>query len=85
MPPAWDQIDDPDTTPVGYLKGPALDPEDEAALDEFIAVLADGSINLWTGPLNLQDGTAWLAEGETATEQQIWFMEQLLEGIEGAS
>jgi simple sugar transport system substrate-binding protein len=83
--PAWDAIDDPEATPVGYLKGPALDPEDEAALDGFIAGLADGSINLWTGPLNLQDGTVWLEEGETASETQIWFTKQLLEGIEGAS
>ena len=61
------------------------DEEDAAALDEFIAALADGSLNLWTGPLNAQDGSPWLAEGETATDQQIWYTKQLLEGIDGAS
>jgi simple sugar transport system substrate-binding protein len=70
---------------VGYVKGPGLSAEDEPALDAFIAGLADGSINLWTGPLNNQDGSVWLAEGETATDQQIWYTKQLLEGIEGAS
>ena len=54
-------------------------------LDEFIAGLADGSINLFTGPLNYQDGTPFLGEGEVATDLQIWFMEQLLEGMVGAS
>ena len=39
----------------------------------------------WTGPLNNQDGSVWLAEGETATPQQVWYTKQLLEGIDGAS
>ncbi|MCU0280888.1 MAG: BMP family ABC transporter substrate-binding protein, partial [Acidimicrobiia bacterium] len=43
------------------------------------------SINLFTGPLNYQDGTPFLGEGEVATDLQIWFMEQLLEGMVGAS
>jgi simple sugar transport system substrate-binding protein len=50
----------------------------------FIAELA-GGLNLWTGPLNFQDGSAFLAEGETATDQQIWYLPQLLEGMEGQS
>ncbi len=83
--PDWSDINNPDTTAVGYVKGPGLEAEDEAMLDEFIAGLADGSINLWTGPLNNQDGSVWLPEGETATAEQIWYTKQLLEGIEGAS
>jgi hypothetical protein len=27
----------------------------------------------------------WLADGETATPQQIWYTKTLLEGIDGAS
>jgi simple sugar transport system substrate-binding protein len=83
--PDWSDINNPETTAVGYVKGPGLAAEDEATLDAFIAGLADGSINPWTGPLNNQDGSVWLAEGETATPQQIWYTKQLLEGIEGAS
>jgi len=83
--PDWEDLNNPETTAVGYVKGPGLDAEDEAALDEFIAGLADGSLNLWTGPLNNQDGSTWLADGETATPQQIWYTKQLLEGIDGAS
>ncbi len=48
-------------------------------------VSASGEIDLWVGPLNYQDGSAWLADGEKATDFQIWYTEQLLEGIEGAS
>jgi simple sugar transport system substrate-binding protein len=83
--PDWNDINDLETTGVGFVKGPALDEEDAASLDTYIAGLADGSINPWTGPLNNQDGTPWLAEGEVATPQQIWYTKQLLEGIEGAS
>lgn len=83
--PDWSDINNPETTAVGYVKGPGLDPDDEAAIDAFIAGLADGSIDPWTGPLNNQDGSEWLAEGETATPQQIWYTKQLLEGIDGAS
>jgi simple sugar transport system substrate-binding protein len=83
--PDWDDLNNPDTSGIGFLNGPALSEENAALLDEFIAGLADGSINLFTGPLNYQDGTPFLAEGEVATDVQIWFMEQLLEGMEGAS
>ena len=44
-----------------------------------------GGLNLWTGPINLQDGTEYLAEGEVATDQQVWYLPQLLEGMEGQS
>ena len=85
LPPDWSDLNDPETTAVGYLYGPGLATEDVAVLDEFIGGLADGSINLWTGPLNNQDGSVWLAEGESATPVQVWYTKQLLEGIDGAS
>ena len=51
---------------------------------ENIASLG-GGLNLWTGPINLQDGTQYLASGVAATDEQIWYLPQLLEGMEGAS
>ena len=83
--PDWADINDPDTSGVGFVKGAGLSAENGILLDQFIAGLADGSINLFTGPLNYQDGTPFLANGEVATDVQIWFMEQLLEGMVGAS
>jgi simple sugar transport system substrate-binding protein len=33
----------------------------------------------------LQDGTAYLAAGEVGTDLQVWYLPQLLEGMEGQS
>jgi simple sugar transport system substrate-binding protein len=82
--PDWSDINNPDTSPVGFVKGEALSEDASAQLDEFVAALA-GGLNLWTGPINLQDGTTYLADGEVATDQQVWYLPQLLEGMEGQS
>lgn len=83
--PDWTDINNPDTSMIGFEKGPGLSEEASTSLDEFIAGLADGSIELYTGPLNWQDGSPFLAEGEVADDVQLWYQEQLLEGMEGAS
>jgi simple sugar transport system substrate-binding protein len=80
--PDWSDINNHDTSAIGYVKGPALAAEASSQLDRFIADLA-GGLNLWTGPLNLQDGTQYLAAGEVATDQQVWYLPSLLEGMEG--
>jgi simple sugar transport system substrate-binding protein len=84
LPPNWEDINDLDTTAVGYMMGSAMDEEAKVTLQQFIDELA-GGLNLWTGPLNYQDGSTFLAEGETATDIQIWYLPQLLEGMEGRS
>jgi basic membrane protein A and related proteins len=83
-PPDWADINNPDTSAVGFEKGEGLSGDAAVTLDEFIAALA-GGLNLWTGPLNLQDGTSYLADGVEATPQEIWYLPQLLEGMEGQS
>ncbi len=85
LPPDWSDLNNPETTAIGYIEGTGLPDEDKPALTAFIDGLADGSIDLWVGPLNNQDGSVWLADGEKATPQQIWYTKQLLEGVEGAS
>jgi simple sugar transport system substrate-binding protein len=82
--PNWDDINDPDESVVGFFKGQGLSSDNADTLDEFIDGLADGSIELFKGPLNWQDGSQWLADGEVATDFQIWYSPQCLEGIEGA-
>jgi simple sugar transport system substrate-binding protein len=77
-------LNNPDTSSFGFVKGKGLG-ENEKFLDEFIKGIGDGSINLWKGPLKLQDGTEYLKDGEVATDQQIWYLPQLLEGMEGQS
>ena len=84
-PPYWQDLNDKDKSPVGWVDGPGLTAEMKANLDNFIAGMASGDIVMWKGPLNLQDGTLYLADGEVATEAQIWYLPQLLEGMEGPS
>ena len=85
LPADWDNLTDPALTNVGWVAGPALTEEMAASLDEFIAGMASGEINVWTGPINLQDGTAYIADGATATDDEIWYLPQLLEGMTGSS
>jgi len=82
--PDWTDINNPDTSAVGFKKGAALSADASSKMDEFISSLA-GGLNLWTGPVNLQDSSVYLKDGEVATDQQIWYLPQLLEGMEGQS
>jgi simple sugar transport system substrate-binding protein len=83
--PDWKDINNPDTSAVGFVKGKALSKENAEKVDVFIQGLADGSINLFKGPLNFQDGKIYLKGGEGATDLQIWYLPQLLKGMEGPS
>lgn len=83
--PDWKDINNHDTSAIGFAVGPMLGDEAKTALTQFIADLGSGALNLFKGPLNYQDGKAFLKEGEAATDQQIWYMEQLLEGMTGQS
>lgn len=82
--PDWSDINNHDTSAIGFVNGNALSAENATTLEAFIADLA-GGLSLWTGPINLQDGTAYLAAGEVATDQQVWYLPQLLEGMQGLS
>ncbi|HET7839651.1 MAG TPA: BMP family ABC transporter substrate-binding protein [Rectinemataceae bacterium] len=82
--PDWKNINNPDTSAVGFNKGKALSKDASAGVDRFVAELAKG-LNLWKGPLNLQDGSAYLKAGVAATDQQVWYLPQLLQGMQGQS
>lgn len=83
--PDASDINNPDTSMIGFVEGAALTPENKATLDEFTKKLTSGEVDLYTGPLNWQDGSAFLAAGEKADDQKIWYAQQLLEGIKGQS
>ena len=82
--PNWTNLNDPDTSNVGFMKGQALSPAASTAVDQLTTALAGGQ-DLWTGPLSLQDGTQYLASGVAATPQQLWYLPQLLLGMAGSS
>lgn len=83
--PDWSDINNLDSSIVGFLAGPAFSAEAEKALDAFIKDLGSKKIELFKGPLNYQDGSIFLKKDEIATDQQIWYMKQLLQGMTGQS
>jgi simple sugar transport system substrate-binding protein len=46
--------------------------------------LASGEYHAFTGPINKQDGSAWLAEGETADDGTLAGMNFYVEGLKGS-
>jgi simple sugar transport system substrate-binding protein len=83
--PDWKNINNPDTSLVGFETGAALPAQVKQELEPFIKDLGSGKVNLFTGPLSYQDGQAFLKAGEPASDKQIWYMEQLLHGMLGQS
>jgi basic membrane protein A and related proteins len=78
----WDGIG-PGMTKIGEFsdKIPADIQAEAQAISDAIAA---GQLHPFTGPLNKQDGSAWLAEGETADDGTLLGMNFYVEGIEGA-
>jgi simple sugar transport system substrate-binding protein len=99
--PDWDDINNLETTHVGFVYGEGLGEDVRELVDDFIAHLAafatdpdtpDNVLPLWVGPLNYQDGTLLVDEGEYLPAflledegPSVWYLEQLLEGMSGAS
>ena len=46
--------------------------------------ISAGEYHAFTGPINRQDGSAWLAEGETADDGTLLGMNFYVEGLEGS-
>jgi simple sugar transport system substrate-binding protein len=92
-PPYWDDINNPDLSPAGFIVGDGLTEEASTQLDAFftemVAYAEDPAnaetIFLWQGPLTAQDGSELAAEGEAVPLLDIWFLPALLDGMIGAS
>ncbi|MDP4031391.1 MAG: BMP family ABC transporter substrate-binding protein [Pseudorhodobacter sp.] len=61
----------------------AVPVEVKAEAEALAAAIGDGSYHPFTGPLNKQDGSAWLAEGERADDGTLAGMNFFVEGISG--
>ena len=83
--PDWKNINNADSSTVGFMEGDALSGDAKKALAAFINDLGSGKVTLFKGPLNYQDGSTFLKAGEVATDKQIWYMGQLVEGMLGQS
>lgn len=55
----------------------------KAEAEGLIAAITAGSYHPFTGPINKQDGSVFLAEGEVATDEQLVTMNFYLEGFVG--
>ncbi len=55
----------------------------QAEAEAIRKAITDGSYHPFTGPLNKQDGTPWLKEGEVADDGTLAGMNFYVEGIEG--
>ena len=54
----------------------------KASAEALLARLRDGSYHAFTGPVNKQDGSAWLARGETADDGTLLGMGFYVQGID---
>ncbi|MBK9233728.1 MAG: hypothetical protein IPO15_23530 [Anaerolineae bacterium] len=71
------------TPAVGFFKGQALK-RDAANVDKFIRGPEHGHRPV-QGAAQLQDGSAFLKRWQTTTDLQVWYLSQLLRGMEGPS
>jgi simple sugar transport system substrate-binding protein len=83
--PDWKNINNLQTSLVGFESGTALPAKSKQDLEQFITDLGSGKVNLFTGPLSYQDGRAFVKAGEAASDKQVWYMEQLVQGMIGQS
>ncbi|MDN5787469.1 BMP family ABC transporter substrate-binding protein [Pseudorhodobacter sp.] len=66
---------------IGEITG--LPDDVKAAAEKVRDGIADGSYHPFTGPINKQDGSAWLAEGQDAPDGDLLSMDFYVEGIKG--
>ncbi|MDB6181829.1 BMP family ABC transporter substrate-binding protein [Paracoccus fistulariae] len=59
----------------------AVPAEVKAEAEALKDKIASGEYHPFTGPLNKADGSAWLAEGQTATDEELAGMNFFVEGI----
>jgi simple sugar transport system substrate-binding protein len=83
--PDWSQLNGLQTSTVGFEPGPAMADAIRRQLDRFVAGLAAEKVDLFRGPLSYQDGSVFLAAGKKASDRDVWYMKQLLQGMEGQS
>jgi len=83
--PDWNNINDIHRSSVGFVAGPALSSQVQLKLNAFIKDLGSGKLNLFSGPLYYQDSSTFLKAGEVASDNKIWYMQQLLKGMTGQS
>jgi simple sugar transport system substrate-binding protein len=83
----WESVDTWDGMDTGMVKigeiTEAVPADVKAEAEAMIAAITAGEYHPFTGPINKQDGSAWLAEGEVADDGTLAGLNFYVEGIEG--
>ncbi|WP_438956540.1 BMP family ABC transporter substrate-binding protein [Cognatiyoonia sp.] len=83
----WSSVDTWDGMDTGMVEiGEITDvvpAEVKAEAEAMIAAIAAGEYHPFTGPINKQDGSAWLADGEVADDGTLAGMNFYIEGVTG--
>jgi simple sugar transport system substrate-binding protein len=83
----WESVDTWDGIGAGMVGigeiSSAVPADVKASAEALRDSLASGEYHAFTGPINKQDGSAWLAEGETADDGTLLGMNFYVEGISG--
>jgi simple sugar transport system substrate-binding protein len=85
MPPDFAAIDSREKGGFGYKFGKGASADVQKNMNDFIKGLGDGSINLLKGPIKFQDGTDFIKDGQTGKLLDMWYLPQLVAGMEGKS
>ncbi|MEM8630950.1 MAG: BMP family ABC transporter substrate-binding protein [Pseudomonadota bacterium] len=83
----WESVDTWDGISTGMVElgeiTDAVPAEVKVEAETMIAAIGAGEYHPFTGPINKQDGSPWLAEGEVADDGTLAGMDFYVEGIEG--
>ena len=83
----WEQSDTWEGMPEGMVligeMTEAIPEEVRASATAIMEAIQAGEYHPFTGPINRQDGTAWLAEGEVADDGTLAGMDFYVEGLTG--
>ncbi|MEL6466005.1 MAG: BMP family ABC transporter substrate-binding protein [Pseudomonadota bacterium] len=83
----WASVDTWDGIPTGMVEigeiTDAVPAEVKAEAEAMIEAMRAGEYHPFTGPINKQDGSAWLAEGEVADDGTLAGMNFYIEGVDG--
>ena len=93
IPPRWERFGLEGESPVSFVVGGAFPVGNRTQLREFMFSIEDYATNelvpasfpLWQGLIRLQDGTIFANEDELVNILDVWYLPQLLDGMEGAS
>lgn len=64
--------------------GPGVPDDVKKLADETKAKIISGELHPFTGPINKQDGSPWLKDGEKAADKDLLSMNFYVQGVEGS-